>query len=54
MTRKSENNNDISRKKQQEIDAKENEIEEKLDSVSYKDVKEPKKEAKILGDSERE
>jgi hypothetical protein len=56
MTRNSENNNDdISRtkKKQQEIDAKENEIEEKLDSVSYKDVKESKKEAKTLGDSER-
>jgi hypothetical protein len=54
MTRNSENNNDISRKKQQEIDAKENEIEEKLDSVSYKDVKESKKEAKTLGDSDKE
>ncbi len=37
-----EKNNGILRKKQQ-INAKENEIEDKLDSVSYKDVKESKK-----------
>lgn len=48
-----EKNNDILRKKQQ-INAKENEIEDKLDSVSYKDVKESKKEANIIGDSDRE
>lgn len=48
-----EKNNDILRKKQQ-INAKENEIEDKLDSISYKDVKESKKEANIIGDSDRE
>ena len=48
-----EKNNDIVRKKQQ-INAKENEIEDKLDSVSYKDVKESKNEANIIGDSDRE
>jgi hypothetical protein len=36
-------NNDINRKKQQDVEAKENEIEETLNTVSYKDVKESKK-----------
>ena len=48
-----EKNNDIVRKKQQ-INAKENEIEDKLNSVSYKDVKESKKEANVIGDSDHE
>ena len=49
-----ETNNDINRKKQQEVETKENEIEESLEKVSDKTVKESKKEAKILGDSDRE
>ena len=50
------NNEDISRtkKKQQEVVAKENEIEEKLDSISDKDEKESKKEVSQIGDSDRE
>ena len=48
-----EKNNDILRKKQQ-ISAKENEIKENLDSLSYKDVKESKKEANVIGDSDHE
>ena len=39
MTNNSENTEDISRKKQQEVEAKENEIEEKLDKLSLKDIK---------------
>ena len=34
-----EKNYDIKRKKQEQIDAKENEIEENLNNLSYKDVK---------------
>ena len=49
-----EKTNDIVRKKQEDIDAKENEIEETLNTVSYKDVKESKKEAELIGDSEKE
>ena len=49
-----ETNNDINRKKQQEVETKENEIEESLEKVSDETVKESKKEAKILGDSDRE
>jgi hypothetical protein len=53
-----EKNNDIVRKRQEDIDAKEsggnNEIEETLNTVSYKDVKESKKEANVIGDSDRE
>ena len=41
-------NNDIKRKKQQDVEAKENEIEETLNTVSYKDVKESKKRPKII------
>jgi hypothetical protein len=50
MTNNSENTEDISRKKQQEVEAKENEIEEKLDKLSLKDIKESKKEANAIGD----
>ena len=46
--------NDIVRKKQEDIDAKENEIEETLNTVSYKDIKESKKEANVIGDSDHE
>lgn len=51
-----EKNNDIVRKRQEDIDAtkKENESEETLNTVSYKDVKESKKEANIIGDSDHE
>jgi hypothetical protein len=49
-----EKTNDIVRKKQENIDAKENEIEETLNTVSYKDVKESKKEANVIGDSDHE
>jgi hypothetical protein len=44
-----EKTNDIVRKKQEDIDAKENEIEETLNTVSYKDIKESKKEANVIG-----
>jgi hypothetical protein len=58
-----EKNNDIVRKRQEDIDAKKNnnnssrknnEIEETLNTVSYKDIKESKKEASQIGDSDRE
>jgi hypothetical protein len=53
-----EKNNDIVRKRQEDIDAKEggggNEIEETLNTVSYQDVKESKKEASQIGDSDHE
>ena len=49
-----EKTNDIVRKKQEDIDAKENEIEETLNTVSYKDIKESKKEANVIGDSHQE
>jgi hypothetical protein len=51
-----EKNNDIVRKRQEDIDAKGggNEIEETLNTVSYKEVKESKKGAKVIGDSDRE
>ena len=47
-------NNDINRKKQQDVEAKENEIEETLNTVSYKTVKDSKKEASIIGNSDSE
>ena len=59
-----EKNNDIVRKRQEDSDAKKtttttaaeknNEIEETLNTVSYKDIKESKKEASQIGDSDRE
>jgi hypothetical protein len=52
-----EKNNDIVRKRQEDIDAKEgggNEIEETLNTVSYKEVKESKEEANVIGDSDHE
>jgi hypothetical protein len=49
-----EKNNDIVRKKQQDIDATENdENEETIETASYKTVKESKKEVKV-GDSDSE
>ena len=52
-----EKNNEVVRKRQEDIDAKEsrgNEVEETLNTVSYEDVKESKKEANVIGDSDRE
>ncbi len=50
-----EKNNDIVRKRQEDIDAKENnEIEETLNTISYKDVIESKKEANVIGNSDHE
>jgi len=49
-----EKNNDIVRKRQQDIDASENdENEETIETASYKTVKESKKEVKV-GDSDSE
>ncbi len=47
-----EKNNDIVRKRQEALDAKQNEIVENLDNVSLKEVKDSKKEANGLGDSD--
>jgi hypothetical protein len=41
------NNDNTVRKRQEKLDAKQNEIVENLDNVSLKDVKESKEEAKI-------
>jgi hypothetical protein len=49
-----EKNNEVVRKRQEVLDAKQKEIVENLDKASLKDVKESKEEAKILGDSEKE
>jgi hypothetical protein len=49
-----EKNDDVVRKRQEALDAKQNEIVENLDNVSLKEVKESKEEAKKLGDSEKE
>ena len=46
--------NDVVRKRQEALDAKQNEIVESLDNVSLKEVKESKEEAKQLGDAEKE
>lgn len=48
-----EKNNCIN-KKQQEVDAKEKEIERILENASDKTVRESKKEANIIGDSDSE
>jgi len=48
-----EENNRIN-KKQQEVDAKEKEIETSLENSSDKTVRESKKEANVLGDSDSE
>ena len=42
-----EKNTEVFRKRQEALDAKQNEIVENLDNVSLKDVKEAKEEAKI-------
>jgi hypothetical protein len=47
-------NNDIVRKRQEALDAKQNEIVENLDNVSLKEVKDLKKEANALDDSDHE
>ena len=52
MTSSSENNDP--NKKQQEIENKENEIEEVLENVSDKIKAETKKEASKIGDSDKE
>ena len=50
-----EKNNDIVGKRQEDIDAKENnEIKETLNTVYYKDIKESKKEVNVIGDSDHE
>jgi hypothetical protein len=49
-----EKNDNVVRKRQEALDAKQNEIVENLDNVSLKEVKESKEEAKQLGDSEKE
>ena len=51
-----EKNNNVVKKRQEDIDAKKenNEIEETLNTVSYKDVKESKKETNVIGDSDHE
>lgn len=48
-----EENNRIN-KKQQEVDAKKKEIETSLENASDKTIRESKKEAKIIGDSDSE
>ncbi len=48
-----EENNRIN-KKQQEVDAKEKEIETSLENASDKTVRESKKEANVIGDSDSE
>ena len=49
-----EKNNEVTRKRQEALDVKQNEIVENLDNVSLKEVKESKEESKQLGDSEKE
>ena len=49
-----EKNNDIVRKRQEALDAKQNEIVENLDNVSLKEVKESKEESNTIGDSDKE
>jgi hypothetical protein len=49
-----EKNNEVVRKRQEALDAKQNKIVENLDNVSLKEVKDSKKEAKVIGDSESE
>ena len=48
-----EKNNYIN-KKQQEVDAKKKEIETRLENASDKTVRESKKEANVIGDSDNE
>jgi hypothetical protein len=49
-----EKNNEVVRKRQEALDAKQKEIVENLDNVSLKEVKESKKEANLIGDSDKE
>lgn len=48
-----EKNNNTVRIRQEELDAKQKEIVDKLDNISYKTIKESKKEAELIGDSEK-
>ena len=52
--RTDETNTDTDRIRQEKLDAKQKEIVEKLDNVSLKEAKKSKKEANILGDSDKE
>jgi hypothetical protein len=52
--RTEETNTDTDRIRQEKLDAKQKEIVEKLDNVSLKEAKKSKKEANILGDSDKE
>ena len=47
-------NNDIVRKRQEALDAKQTEIVENLDNISLKEVKDSKKETNELGESDHE
>jgi hypothetical protein len=49
-----EKNNEVVRKRQEALDAKQKEIVENLDNVSLKEEKESKKEANLIGDSDKE
>jgi hypothetical protein len=49
-----EKNNEVVRKRQEALDAKQNEIVENLDNVSLKEVKESKEEANTIEDSDKE
>ena len=49
-----EKNQDTVRIRQEELDAKQKEIVENLDNVSLKEAKEAKKEANVLGNSDKE
>ena len=53
MTSENNNHKNISNKKQ-DVDAKENEIEETLENVSDEVVAESKKEANVIGNSDYE
>jgi hypothetical protein len=50
----SEENNNTDRIRQEKLDTKQKEIVENLDNVSLKKVKESKKEANLIGDSDKE
>lgn len=50
----SEDNNDNGRIRQEKLDSKQKEIVQNLDNVSLKKAKESKKEARQVGDSDKE
>jgi hypothetical protein len=49
-----EKNNEVVIKRQEALNAKQNEIVENLDNVSLKEAKESKEEANTIGDSDKE